>query len=192
MASRLAPFEPQPIGRRKRKTIPLSVRYAVLCRQAPAEIIERIEREGGKLKDKYAKALLHATCAISGASLIESGCEFDHEIPHALGGDDSAENIQGLSPAAHLRKTSADDARIAKAARQGGATGQHARLERRRASSIQSRGFEKSASTKLMRELIGGLEDMLRRHRDADDETHIPNDDEWVESMVQQARGENN
>ena len=129
MTSRLAPLPHRPVTVRKRRTIPLSIRYEVLRRQCDPAKVQEIEAKGGKLKDKYSRLLLHARCALSDEELIVKGCEFDHRIPRALGGSDDADNIQALTPAAHRKKTDADDARIAKAKRQAGETGQRARRE---------------------------------------------------------------
>lgn len=101
----------------RRRALPLATRYAVIKRQCPADIVEEVERKGGKLKDRYAKLRYYATCAMTGERLIVKGCEYDHRVPRALGGTDDPENIQALTPAAHRRKTDADDAAIAKANR---------------------------------------------------------------------------
>ena len=140
--------EREPVGTRKRKTIPLATRYEVLRRQCAPEIVEKIEADGGKLKDRYSKLLRHARCAISDDELIVKGCEFDHKKPRALGGDDSPQNIQALTPAAHRRKTEADKAIIDKANAQGERTGQYKR-RRENGPQLQSRGFDKRFKKKM-------------------------------------------
>lgn len=113
-----------------RKAIPLLTRYAVLCAQADAEIVAKIESIGGTLKLRYAKVLAVAKCRMTGESLIELGCEFDHRRAVELGGTNDADNLQALTPKAHRRKTAADLAVIAKANRQGLRKGQQARRAR--------------------------------------------------------------
>jgi 5-methylcytosine-specific restriction endonuclease McrA len=89
----------------------------VLKRQCAPEYVAEIVRKGGKLKDIYAKLLLRATCAISGERLLLTGVQWDHRIPLALGGTNEPKNIQGLTPAAHRKKTDQDDEDIARAER---------------------------------------------------------------------------
>ena len=113
-----------------RRSIPLAVRYEVLCRQADPAMVEKINRAGGPVKLRYSKVLAIATCRLTGERLIEHRCEFDHITPVELGGSNEADNIQALIPRAHRMKTDADIARIAKCRRQAGLTGQRARREK--------------------------------------------------------------
>lgn len=107
----------QPVEIHKRKKIPLAVRYEVLKRQCAPEHVEEVERKGGKLKDKCAKLLMHAKCALSGEDLKRTGVEWDHEIPLALGGTNEPDNIQAVAPKPHREKTDKDDADISRADR---------------------------------------------------------------------------
>lgn len=131
-----------------RRAIPLSVRYEVLCRQADAEIVAKINRAGGVLKSRYSKVLAIARCRMTGERLIEHGCEFDHILPVELGGSNDTANIQALTVKAHRRKTDSDIARIAKANRQAGLTGQRARRARN-GSKLKSRPFDRTFRKKF-------------------------------------------
>lgn len=136
-----------PVEIHKRKKIPLATRVEVLKRQCAPEKVAEIERKGGKLKDIYARLMLHAKCALSGDDLITTGAEWDHEIPLALGGTNDPENIQAVAPKPHREKTDKDDEDIARANRRAGITGQRARRERNGPSlksnaKLQGRGFE--------------------------------------------------
>lgn len=106
-----------PITIHKRKRIPLKTRYEVLKRQCAPEKVTEIESKGGTLKDKCAKLLMHAKCALSGSELSLTGVQWDHEIPLALGGTNDPENIQAVAPKPHREKTDKDDADIARADR---------------------------------------------------------------------------
>lgn len=128
-----------PVEMHKRKKIPLATRYEVLKRQCAPEIVAEVERKGGKLKDKCAKLLMHAKCALSGEELKLTGAEFDHRIPLALGGTNEPENIQAVSPKPHRKKTDKDDEDIARAERRKtyNETGRSSKAKNRK--SIQNR-----------------------------------------------------
>lgn len=132
-----------------RRAIPLSVRYEVLCRQADAEIVGKINRAGGVLKSRYSKVLAIARCRMTGERLIEHGCEFDHILPVELGGTDEPENIQALTPKAHRRKTDADLAIIVKARHQSGGKGSQRARRARNGSKLKSRPFCKTFRKKF-------------------------------------------
>ncbi|WP_430430219.1 HNH endonuclease [Oceanicaulis sp.] len=74
------------------------------------------------------------------------GKEYDHIKPQALGGDNSAGNVQLLCRKCHKAKTRGDAATVTKADRQGGRIGQYARREKAKAAGkhkgIQSGGFQ--------------------------------------------------
>lgn len=73
--------------------------------------------------------------------------ELDHIIPWALAFDDSDDNLRVAHKACHRTdKTGNDVARIAKAKRQAGETGQQARRAIK-GGSIQSRPFPKTKTT---------------------------------------------
>lgn len=111
-----------PVTTEKRKAPSLSIQVAVLLRQA--------------------------RCYMCGGKLRETGHEWDHSIPLALGGKHEAANIYCLCPDCHLCKTRADVAIIAKSKRQGGEKGQYAR-RKRNGSKLKSRGFDKSVKRKM-------------------------------------------
>ena len=69
--------------------------------------------------------------------LVEEGSEAERDV---------IENRRFYRWPCALKKTKGDLAKIAKADRQGGQTGQQARRERRGSGLIQSRGFDKSKS----------------------------------------------
>lgn len=66
---------------------------------------------------------------------------FDHVVPVALGGENTAENLQVLCFGCHAKKTADDVARIAKADRMAGRSGQQARRKKRGTGQIKSAGF---------------------------------------------------
>ena len=74
------------------------------------------------------------------------GKEYDHITPQAMGGDNSAENVQLLCRKCHKAKTRGDAATVTKADRQGGRIGQYARREKAKANgkhkASRSRGFQ--------------------------------------------------
>ena len=136
----------EPVVIHKRKRLPLGLRYEVLKRQCAPEIVAEVEKKGGKLKDKYAKLLMKATCALTGEPLIITGVEYDHIKPLVLGGTNEPENIRALAPKPHKEKTKDDIKRKSKADRQAGITGQYARRNRngpklRSNQKLNSRGF---------------------------------------------------
>jgi len=69
--------------------------------------------------------------------------ERDHDDAIGFGeGRDTPENCRFVHGHCHKTKTASDKARMAKADRQAGRTGQKARRDRKGGSSIQSRGFQ--------------------------------------------------
>jgi len=62
--------------------------------------------------------------------LLLGKVEYDHEIPLALGGEDSIDNLRAIHPECHKDKTRLDSWSIAKAKRQGGEKGQPARRKK--------------------------------------------------------------
>ena len=140
-----------------RKAIPLSTRYAVLCAQADAEMVTKIEAAGGHLKLRYAKVLAIAKCAMTGESLLAGRTEFDHCTPVELGGTNDASNIQALTAKAHRKKTDADLARIVKARHQSGGKGSQRDRRRKNGSKLKSRndlGGEAYAARKQWAERV--------------------------------------
>ena len=140
----------------KRRTIPISVRYQVLCKQADPETVERIERSGGTLKRRYSLVLAIARCRISGERLIEHGCEFDHINPKYFDGPDTPENLQALIPRVHRRKTDSDIAAIAKTK---SIIRKREKTWKPNRKKIQSRGFNKTLSKKFNGEVVARRND---------------------------------
>ena len=70
------------------------------------------------------------------------GKEIDHIIAQALGGTNELDNLELLCREHHREKTSDDIARIAKADRMGGRTGQQAKRKKRGTGQIKSAGFK--------------------------------------------------
>ena len=105
----------------KRKSFPKTVKVAVL------------NRSGGM-------------CEAEGCNHV--GKEFDHDLPVALGGPSTEDNCKLLCGGHHREKTDGDVARIAKADRAGGRSGQKARRDRAKAEGryrpMKSRGFQGS------------------------------------------------
>jgi 5-methylcytosine-specific restriction endonuclease McrA len=90
-----------------------------------------------------------AVRARSGGVCERSWCDspardLDHNIPQALGGPDTVENIIHLCGGCHAEKTKADVKAIAKADRQGARSGQQARRAKGKTAKIQSPGFDKT------------------------------------------------
>ena len=95
-----------------------------------------------------------AVRARSGGVCERSWCDtpardFDHDIPQALGGPDTVENIVHLCGECHHKKTKADVKVIAKADRQGARSGQQARRAKGKTAKIQSPGFNKRYRKKM-------------------------------------------
>lgn len=93
----------------------------------PRQKAEVIKQQGGM-------------CTLCGEHLggDEDPTEFDHSRPLALLGTNDLLNIEAVHRACHRWKTDGDVARIAKAKRQAGETGQRARKSKRK---IRSAGF---------------------------------------------------
>lgn len=70
------------------------------------------------------------------------GKEIDHIIAQALGGTNELDNLELLCREHHREKTAVDIARIAKADRMGGRTGQQAKRKKRGTGQIKSAGFK--------------------------------------------------
>lgn len=92
-------------------------------------------------------------CGLCGVK-IYGPYEIEHRIPWALSFDDSDENLYPVHPAGHKAKTRDDVARIAKAKRQGGETGQAARRAKN-GPQLKSRGFEKAPKRKWPKRPFG-------------------------------------
>lgn len=91
-------------------------------------------------------------CEAEGCERV--GRELEHRIPVALGGENTVENLWLACVECHREKTSAEDMpRIAKAKRQAGEKGQHARRNKAKAAgthkAIQGRGFDKRFKKKF-------------------------------------------
>lgn len=108
----------------------------------------------------FPKAIRVAVARRSGGvceklSCSGAACELDHGIPVALGGKSTFENCFHLCAECHRKKTALDVKLIAKADRQGGRSGQHARRLKAKAEGryrpIPSRSLRSS------RKLKGGL-----------------------------------
>lgn len=69
------------------------------------------------------------------------GKEIDHIIAQALGGTNELDNLELLCREHHREKTADDMARIAKADRMAGRTGQQAKRKKRGTGQIKSAGF---------------------------------------------------
>lgn len=91
-------------------------------------ITSRMARQSIPLLTKLASALLHlkrgdGTWVIpehlrdKGAATIVAHVQWDHNIPHAIGGADTPQNLQPLPKADHLEKTRIDVGNIAKGKR---------------------------------------------------------------------------
>lgn len=106
------------------------------------------KRKAPSLSIQVAVLLRHARCYFCGAKLRETGHEWDHSIPLAIGGKHEAANIYCLCPDCHANKTRADVAVIAKSKRQGGEKGQYAR-RKKNGPQLKSRGFDKSVKRKM-------------------------------------------
>lgn len=96
----------RPVHIPKRRAFPKAVKVAVL------------NRSGGM-------------CEAEGCNQV--GKEFDHDLPVALGGPSTEDNCKLLCGGHHREKTDSDVARIAKADRQGGRSGQYAKRARAKA-----------------------------------------------------------
>ena len=85
------------------------------------------------------------------------GKEYDHITPQALGGDNSAENIQLLCRKCHVAKTKTDAATVTKADRQGGRLGPFARRKKAQAAgkhkAIKSAAFQTNKDAPFKRTL---------------------------------------
>lgn len=104
--------------------------------------VEIHKRKAPTLKQQVAILLRQARCWFCGKKLRETGHEYDHSKPLALGGTNETENFYALCPTCHEHKTKADIEAIARAKRRSGETGQVARRKKRGGSSIKSRGFD--------------------------------------------------
>lgn len=87
----------------------------------------------------------------------EVGKDLDHEMPVALGGENTVENIRLLCRSHHAEKTASDVARIAKADAQGVRSGQQKRRKTGgskwpKGRKLQGRGF--TGSRKFNGEVI--------------------------------------
>lgn len=93
--------------------------------------VEVEKRKAPTLRDRVQILLRYVDCPMCGEALTSfKQVEYDHITPLALGGANEPINLMPLCPKCHRRKTDADLARIAKANRQAGKTGQQARRKK--------------------------------------------------------------
>lgn len=91
-------------------------------------------------------------CEAEGCGLV--GKELDHDTPVGLGGENTVENIRLLCRQHHAEKTADDVARMAKADRMAGRSGQAKRRKSGgskwpKGRKLQSRGFDKTRTRKF-------------------------------------------
>lgn len=103
----------------------------------PVEIVARRSFTAAQRKTVFDRQ--NGLCAASGAPLTGDRWQIDHIIPLALGGTHETSNWEGLSFAAHAKKTARDIAAIAKAKRLAGEI-----KNGETKNPIRSRGFDKT------------------------------------------------
>ena len=116
--------------------------------------VEIHKRKPPTLKQQVAILLRQARCWFCGKKLRETGHEYDHSQPLALGGKNEVDNFYALCPECHSHKTKADQEAIARANRRSGKTGQDKRRKERDRPLIQSRGFDKRYKKKMNGEVV--------------------------------------
>lgn len=104
--------------------------------------------------------------ALSDGQCQQDGCErvgkeYDHITPQALGGDNSAGNVQLLCRKCHKAKTRGDAARVTRADRQGGRIGQYAKRAKAKAKgthrAIPGPGFQTNKDAPFKRKMSGEI-----------------------------------
>lgn len=110
-------------------------------------------RRAPTLKQQVEVLLRRARCYYCGEKLCETGHEWDHRIPLAIGGKHESANLNILCPDCHVQKSRADMAAIAKAKRRA-KQAETGRGRKRKGPPIKSRGFEKRFSRKFLGQVI--------------------------------------